>query len=136
MVLRWESPCQLCQAFSVGLKVKVAQSCPTLCDPMDYTAHGILQARILEWVPFPFFRRIFPTHGSNPGLPPYRWILYQLSHQGSPTAQGYWLTIEEIHRGDLEGRRHVIQLSLAWPKSLFRFLHTLLGSHTHRMEKA
>ena len=36
--------------------VKVAQSCPTLCDPMDYTAHGILQARILEWVAFPFSR--------------------------------------------------------------------------------
>ena len=30
------------------LKVKVAQLCPTLCDPMDYTVHGILQARILE----------------------------------------------------------------------------------------
>ena len=32
--------------------MKVAQSCPTLCDPMDYTVHGILQARILEWVAF------------------------------------------------------------------------------------
>ena len=31
-------------------KVKVTQSCPTLCDPMDYTVHGILQASILEWV--------------------------------------------------------------------------------------
>ena len=30
------------------VKVKVAQSCPTLCDPMDYTVHQILQARILE----------------------------------------------------------------------------------------
>ena len=28
--------------------VKVAQLCPTLCDPIDYTVHGILQARILE----------------------------------------------------------------------------------------
>ena len=37
-------------------KVKVAQSCPTLCNPMDYTVHGILQARILEWVAFPFSR--------------------------------------------------------------------------------
>ena len=36
------------------VKVKVAQSCPTLCDPMDYTVHGILQARILEWVAYPF----------------------------------------------------------------------------------
>ena len=38
------------------LKVKVAQSCQTLCNPMDYTVHGILQARILEWVAFPFSR--------------------------------------------------------------------------------
>ena len=38
------------------VKVKVAQSCLTLCDPMDYTVHGILQARILEYVGFPFSR--------------------------------------------------------------------------------
>ena len=38
------------------MKVKVAQLGPTLCDPMDYTAHGILQARILEWVTVPFSR--------------------------------------------------------------------------------
>ena len=37
-------------------EVKVAQVCPTLCDPLDYTVHGILQARILEWVAFPFSR--------------------------------------------------------------------------------
>ena len=39
-----------------NVKVQVAQSCPALCDPMDYTTHGILQARILEWVAFPFSR--------------------------------------------------------------------------------
>ena len=38
------------------VKVKVAQSCLTLCNPMDYTVHGILQARIPEWVAFPFSR--------------------------------------------------------------------------------
>ena len=38
------------------LKVKVTQSCPTLCNSMDYTVHGILQARILKWVDFPFSR--------------------------------------------------------------------------------
>ena len=38
------------------LKVKVAQLCPTHCDAMDYTVHGILQARILEWVAVPFSR--------------------------------------------------------------------------------
>ena len=37
-------------------EVKLAQLCPTLCDPMDYTVHGILQARILEWVAFLFSR--------------------------------------------------------------------------------
>ena len=39
--------------------VKVTQSRPTLCDPVDYTVHGILQARILEWVAFPFSRDIY-----------------------------------------------------------------------------
>ena len=38
------------------MKVKVAQSCLTLCDPMVYTVHGILQARILQWGAFPFSR--------------------------------------------------------------------------------
>ena len=33
-----------------------SQSCPILCSPMDYTVQGILQARILEWVAFPFSR--------------------------------------------------------------------------------
>ena len=34
--------------------VKVTQLSPTLCNPMDYTVHGILQASILAWVAFPF----------------------------------------------------------------------------------
>ena len=38
------------------LKVKASQLCPTLCDPMGYIVHGILQARILEWAAFPFSR--------------------------------------------------------------------------------
>ena len=63
------------------MKVKVAPSCPTLCDPMDYTVHGIPQARILEWVAIPFSGRIFPTQGSNPGLSHCRRIVYQLSHK-------------------------------------------------------
>ena len=40
--MRWEA------CISYWSEAKVAQSFPTLCDPMDYTAHGILQARILE----------------------------------------------------------------------------------------
>ena len=37
-------------------KLKAIQSCLTLCNPMDYTVHGILQARILEWGAFSFSR--------------------------------------------------------------------------------
>ena len=47
------------------VKVKVAQSCLTLCDPRVYTVHGILQARILEWVAFPFSRDL-----PNPRIKP------------------------------------------------------------------
>ena len=38
------------------MDVKVTQSCPTLCDPVDRRVHGILQARKLEWVAYPFSR--------------------------------------------------------------------------------
>ena len=66
------------------LKVKVAQSYPILCDPMDYTVQGILQARIPGVGSRSLLQQIFPTQGSNPGLLNCRRILYQLSHQGSP----------------------------------------------------
>ena len=59
----------LCFSFLARRRseVKVAQSCLTLCDPMDYTVHGILQARILEWVAVPLSRR---GGLSNPGIEP------------------------------------------------------------------
>ena len=47
------------------MEVKVAQLCLPLWDPMDYTVHGILQPRILEWIAFPFSRG-----SSNPGIKP------------------------------------------------------------------
>ena len=72
------------QLLEVGEKaeVKVIQSYPTLCDFMDYMVHGILSARILEWVALPFSRgssqsRIEP---SSPALQVNS--LYQLSYQG------------------------------------------------------
>ena len=51
--------------LTTEVKVKVAQSHPILCDSTDYTVHGILQARMLEWVAFPFSRDL-----SNPGIEP------------------------------------------------------------------
>ena len=112
-------------------KTKVTESCPTLCAPMDYTVHGILQARILEWVAFPspgdlpnpgikpmsptlqadslpaepqgkpkntrvdslsLLQCIFLTQESNQGFLCCRWILYQLSYQGSPQLYLYVYT--------------------------------------------
>ena len=46
----------MCLVQKCKVKVKVAQLCLTFCDPVDYTVPGILQARILEWVAFPFSR--------------------------------------------------------------------------------
>ena len=66
-----------------SVKVKVARSCPALCDPMDYSSWnspgqntGVGSLSLLQG--------IFPTQGSNPGLLHCWQILYQLSHKGSP----------------------------------------------------
>ena len=71
------------------VKVKVAQSCLTLCDPVDYIVHGILQARILEWVGIPFSRgssqprdRTHDSYVSRIG----RQVLYHQCYLGSPSA--------------------------------------------------
>ena len=72
------------------------QSCPTLCDPMDYSSpgssvHGILQAKILEWVACPP-----PGDLPNPGTKPaplmspllaggfFFFFFLPLEHVGSP----------------------------------------------------
>ena len=43
-----------CLLLPQSLTMKATQSCLTLCNPMDYTVHGILQIRILKWIAFPF----------------------------------------------------------------------------------
>ena len=59
--------------------------CLILCDPMDYTVHGIYLFRPEYWSGKPFpSPGIFQTQGSNPGLLHCRQILYQLSYKGSP----------------------------------------------------
>jgi len=72
---------------NVKVKVWVAQLLLTLCDPMGCppgsSVHGILQARILEWVAFPVSRGFFPSQGSNLGFLHSRQIVYHLSHWGS-----------------------------------------------------
>ena len=67
----------------------VAQSCPTLCNPMDCSLPGSF---VHEDSPgkntgvgcHALLQGIFPMQGLNPGLPDCRWILQHLNHQGSP----------------------------------------------------
>ena len=81
----------------MNVRVKVAQSCPTLCDPGDCTVHGILQARILEWVAMPSSRG-----SSQPRDLTHvyylscigRWVFYQYSYL---TMQSYYNVIDYIH---------------------------------------
>ena len=97
--------------------MKVAQSCPTLCDPMDSAVHGILQARLLEWVAFLFFRGSSQPR-FEPGFPHGRQILYHLSQQVSwntgvdslSLLQGIFL-IQESNQGLLHCTRILYQLS-------------------------
>ena len=67
----------------------VAQSCLILCHPMNCSplrssVHGDSLGKITGVGWNALLQGIFPTQGSNPGLPDCRWILYCLSHQGSP----------------------------------------------------
>ena len=80
------------QLGSPGLSCKKlehqSQSCPALCNPMDYSwpgscVHVILQSRKVKWVAIPSFS-IFSHPGIKPWSPHCRQILYCLSHQGSP----------------------------------------------------
>ena len=70
--------------------VLVIHSCLTLCNHMDYSlsgssVHGILQARILEWIVMPFTRGSSQPRDRTPSsLPHYKQVLYHLSHQRSP----------------------------------------------------
>ena len=68
-------------------KVKGAQLCLTLCEPMDYTVHGILQARILEWIAFPPFQGIFPE-GIKPRSPTLQVDSLPAEPQGKPLNNG------------------------------------------------
>ena len=80
------------------------------CSPPGSSMQGILQARILEWVCRFLLQGIFPTQGSNAGLPHCRQSLYQLSLQGSylteichfsPFPQGFSLQQENEDTGTI-----------------------------------
>ena len=77
------------------VRVKVAQSCLTLCDPMDcgppcFSINGILQARILEWVAISFSRGT-SQHRTEPRSPALQAdaLLTELCRKSNVTALGY-----------------------------------------------
>ena len=70
-----------------GVKVKGAQLCLTLCDPMDYTVPGMLQARILQWVAFPS-PGVLPNPGIEPGSPALQADSLPVEPLGKPKNTG------------------------------------------------
>ena len=91
--------CSPCFSYSVALSFFFFFSFfydPTYYSPPGSSVHGILQARILEWVATPFSRGIFSTQRSNLGFLCCREILYGLSHQGSHPANKCWLSFSTV----------------------------------------
>ena len=104
--------------MKVESESEVAQSCLTLCNPMDCSLpgsfiRGIFQARVLEWAFL--LQGIFLTQGSNPCLLCCKQIPYCLSHQESP-----WLRLLIIELFSLGGKR---MLGRTWL--------VLVAVHTH-----
>ena len=77
-----------------------------------YIVHGILQARILEWVAF-LLQGIFPAQCSNPSLPHCRWILYQLSQKGSPHYTKY-VSVQSNDEAKTKGSYTLFKRSFDW----------------------
>ena len=74
---------------NVQHSVSSVQLCPTLgdpveCNPLGFSVHGDSPGKNTRTDCHALLQEIFPTQGSNPGLLHCRWILYHLSHQGSP----------------------------------------------------
>ena len=99
------------------MKVQVAQLCLPLWSPMDYTVHGILQARILQWVAFPFSRAL-PNPGIEPRVPTLQVDSLPAKPQGKPKNTGMgslsllqWIFLtQESNWGLLHCRRTLYQL--------------------------
>ena len=99
-------------------KVKVAQSCPTLSNPKNYTVHGILYARMLEWVAV-LFSRGFSQPRERTQVSHTADGLYQLSHQGSPkkTQGKRQISYDIAHMCNLKKR---VQMPLSTNRNSYR----------------
>ena len=116
----------------IYMKLKVAQSCPDFLQP-----HGLYRpwnspGQNTGVGSLSLLQGIFPTWGSNPGLLHWRWILYQLSHKGSPGILE-WVSFsllqriflaQELNWGLLHCRRILYQMS-------YIYIHTHTHTHTY-----
>ena len=94
------------------VKMKVSQSCPTLCDPMDYSPWNSL-GQNTGVDSLSFFQWVFPTQQLNWGLLHCRQILYQLSYEGSPSHSNTWLEKKSSWSKSAENLiHHVLVLNL------------------------
>ena len=111
-----------CLLLPQSLTMKATQSCLTVCNPMDYTVHGILQARILEWVTFPFSRDLL-NPGIEPRSPAWQADSFPAEPQGKPknTGMGSLSLLQcifptlELNWGLLRCRQILYQLILGKP---------------------
>ena len=78
--LGWEDPLEKDFSRKRGYPLQYSG----LENSMDCIVHGVAESDTTEQLSLSIYQGIFPTHGSNPGLPHCRRILYQLSHKGSP----------------------------------------------------
>ena len=85
------------------------------CSLPGSSVHGILQARILEWIAIPFSRGIFPTQGWDQGLLHCRWILYHLSHCLQCRRPGFdpWVWKIPLEKG-MATHSSILVLEIPW----------------------
>ena len=82
-------------------KVLSCSLCPTLCDPMDCSlpgsfVHGSSPGKNTGAGCQAFLQEIFSIQGLNPSLLHCRWILYHLSHQGSPVSGSHSILSDSL----------------------------------------
>ena len=89
--------------------MKVTQLCPTLCNPMFYVDHGVLQARILEWVSFPFSKGSFQPRDWTQVSYMAGWFF---TSWATREAQEYWSGFSSVQFS------HSVMSNSLWPHGL------------------
>ena len=85
--------------------MKVFQSCLTLCNPHGLYSLWNSSGQNTGVGSFSLLQGIFPTQGSNPGLPHWRWILYQLGYKGIVCKE--WMREKGVREGAYEKKKCV-----------------------------